>query len=146
MAYMSQERKKEIHNVLKTIIPKTWKWSTAVRHHSTIILTISQAPILATNTSNSIAYSYADVIADQSIVAIFDKIYAAMHNGNHDRSDAMCDYFDVGWYVDIQLGKWDKPFIYTGGQPIVKAEEPTTTTDTHIFKYEDGKLSAIPVN
>ena len=29
---------------------------------------------------------------------------------NHDRSDSMTDYFDVGWWVDINLGKYGKPY------------------------------------
>jgi hypothetical protein len=30
--------------------------------------------------------------------------------GNHDKSDVMTDYFNVGWYIDINIGKWDKPY------------------------------------
>jgi hypothetical protein len=26
----------------------------------------------------------------------------------------MTDYFDVGWYIDIKIGKWDKPYNFTG--------------------------------
>ncbi len=33
-----------------------------------------------------------------------------MNEGNHDRSDIMTDYFDVGWYVDLHIGRWNKPF------------------------------------
>jgi hypothetical protein len=32
-----------------------------------------------------------------------------MMTGNHDRSDSQTDYFDVGWYIEIQFGQWDKP-------------------------------------
>jgi hypothetical protein len=31
--------------------------------------------------------------------------------GNHNRSDIMSDYHDVGWYVDINIGQWNKPYI-----------------------------------
>jgi hypothetical protein len=33
--------------------------------------------------------------------------------GNHDRSDSMTDYFDVGWYISINVGKWNKPYEMT---------------------------------
>lgn len=33
-----------------------------------------------------------------------------MNEGNHDRSDIMTDYFDVGWYIDLHIGRWNKPF------------------------------------
>ncbi len=44
MAYMSQDHKKEINVLLKNIIPKTWKWSLSVRHHSAIVLTVFSGP------------------------------------------------------------------------------------------------------
>ena len=31
-----------------------------------------------------------------------------MNVGNHDNSDPMTDYFDVGWYISVNLGRWDK--------------------------------------
>lgn len=38
------------------------------------------------------------------------EIKAMMNEGNHDNSDVQTDYFDVGWYIDINIGKWDKPY------------------------------------
>jgi hypothetical protein len=34
-----------------------------------------------------------------------------LNTGNHDNSDSQTDYFDVGWYVDVKVGKWNKPYI-----------------------------------
>lgn len=31
----------------------------------------------------------------------------------YDNSDSMTDYFDVAFYKDYSIGKWDKPFINT---------------------------------
>ena len=36
-----------------------------------------------------------------------------MNDGNHDRSDIQTDYFDIGWHIDINIGKWDKPYVLT---------------------------------
>jgi hypothetical protein len=44
---------------------------------------------------------------------IFTKIYSIVMEGNHDNSDAMTDYFDVGWYVDLEIGEWDKGYKVT---------------------------------
>ncbi len=41
-------------------------------------------------------------------------IKLAMSKGNHDRSDIQTDYFDVGWHIDISIGKWNKPYVVTG--------------------------------
>ena len=38
------------------------------------------------------------------------ELKSAMMNGNHDRSDIMTDLFDVGWYIDINIGRWNKAY------------------------------------
>lgn len=136
MAYMNQEHKKEIAAALKLIIPATWKWSLAVRHHSTIVLTISAAPVDLLGEIERCAKTYAEQRGkachfnkSQGIAVInvyhphnsFDKhldlitkIIAALNLHNFDKSDPMTDYFHVGHYVALQVGRWDKPFIFTG--------------------------------
>jgi len=42
------------------------------------------------------------------------KLKDAMMVGNHNNTDLMTDYFDVGWYIKINVGKWDKPYEVTG--------------------------------
>jgi hypothetical protein len=42
------------------------------------------------------------------------EILRIANQGNHDRSDIMTDYFDVGWYVDVSIGRWDKPYVFQG--------------------------------
>ena len=32
----------------------------------------------------------------------------------YDKSDAMVDYFDTAYYIDINIGKWNKPYVFTG--------------------------------
>ena len=44
------------------------------------------------------------------LLATFEAICAAMNLGNHDNSDPMTDYFDVGHYISISIGAWTKPF------------------------------------
>jgi hypothetical protein len=50
------------------------------------------------------------VLHDTDITAIFEKISDALNLDNFDKSDSMTDYFHVGHYVDINVGKWNKPF------------------------------------
>ena len=42
-----------------------------------------------------------------------NEVYKIMNTGNHDNSNIQIDYFDVGFYVDINIGKWDTPYIFT---------------------------------
>jgi hypothetical protein len=41
------------------------------------------------------------------------EIFTAMNDGNWDKSDIQTDYFNVGWYVDVNVGRWDKPYQLT---------------------------------
>ena len=125
MAYMSQERKKEIAPKIKDILKGyCLKGSLSVRHHSTLVLNITEGEIDFIGNFNSScgervsdAEGYIQVntycyrnhftgIAKDVLKRLID----AMNIGNHDNSDAMTDYFDVGWYIDINIGRWDKPY------------------------------------
>ena len=130
MAYMNQEKKAKIAAKLKEVLPRGWKYTLRVRHHSTIVMTIQSAPVdlMAEATRVTAARqtregytpnapaTYVDVNVyhphfyfDESLPVI-QTILAALNEGNHNRSDIQSDYFDVGWYVDIYIGTWDKPF------------------------------------
>jgi len=132
MAYMSQERKAQIAPVVKAICKKYGiKASLAVRHHSSLVLNIKQGGIDFLGNYNQVcgAKSRPDHLpfrpATKSIdvntywyhehfsgvaLTFLKEVIAAMNNGNHDRSDIQTDYFDVGWYVDVNIGRWDQPY------------------------------------
>ncbi len=55
-------------------------------------------------------YHYKNHFSGASL-AFLNECMQILQEGNHDNSDIMTDYFDVGWYVDINIGKWDKPYI-----------------------------------
>lgn len=113
MAFMNQERKKLLAAEVAKVVPAGWKYSLAVRNHSTIVMTISEAPLrlMRNEKSESINPYYVEKYYGEGHPLV--AIVKALNVGNHDRSDMMTDYFDVGWYVDVNLGRWDKPFIST---------------------------------
>jgi hypothetical protein len=119
MAYMSQDRKKELTPAIKAVLKKyNLKGSISVDNYSSLIVTISSGDIdflkdsgrghISVNT-----YWIADHFTGRAKDCLLE-LKAAMMTGNHDNSDIMTDYFDVGWYIDIKIGKWDKPYNYTG--------------------------------
>lgn len=130
MAHMNQEKKARIAAALKLVMPKGWKYSLSVRHHSTIVLTIASAPIdllaerervLRQSNAERFGPTHADQHAvlnpaylhrsfDGELLRTFEAINKALNLGNHNRSDLMTDYFDVGHYVEICIGTWAKPF------------------------------------
>jgi hypothetical protein len=131
MAYMSQERKAAIAPQVKEICKKYGvKASLSVRNHSTLVLNIKQGEIDFINNFNQTVQNRPGGFrnggqAEKSIQvntywyhehfsgvakSFLQAVLQVMNSGNHDNSDAMTDYFDVGWYVDVNIGKWNQPY------------------------------------
>ncbi len=121
MAYVSQELKKELAPKIKEILKKfKMKGSISVRHHSTLVVTIKSGVLDLLDDTND-SYSSVNVYHIDSHFKnenkkFLSELLEAMMIGNHNRSDIMSDYFDVGWYTDIEIGKWDKPYIFEGSK------------------------------
>ena len=120
MAYMNQEKKKRIAPQIKEILKRhNMKGSLSVDNYSTLRLTLREGPIDFKYTGqdgrtirNINEYWYQDHFKNNTTaLAFLSEVIPAMNNGNHDNSDIMTDYFDVGWYISVNLGRWDKPYI-----------------------------------
>ena len=125
MAYMSQEKKAKIAPVIKSILKKyKVKGTLAVRNHSTLVLNLKSGSIdFIGNYGNTPEarldaakfgiqvnpYWYKDHFTGEA-KKFLSEVIPAMNSGNHNNSDAMTDYFDVGWYVDVNVGQWNKPY------------------------------------
>lgn len=130
MAYMNKEKKAKIAAKLKTVVPKGWKYSLRVDNYSSIVMTIRSAPVnLVKIMAGGSEYVKADatyldvnpyhwekhaksgdVEPPADVIEAFEKIFEALNTDNFDNSDPMTDYFHVGHYVNLTLGRWDKPF------------------------------------
>ena len=138
MAYMSQERKQSLAPAIKAVLKKyNVKGSLAVNNHSTLVLNIKSGSIdfienfIQTDkdlpygkhmSDDQVAYIRKNKSLDVNVywykehfsgkaLSFLSEIIPLMNKGNHDNSDVQTDYFDVGWYVDVNIGKWDKPYI-----------------------------------
>ena len=115
MAYFNQERKKEMAPAIKALLKKYgMKGSLAVRHHSTVVLNLKEGPIDFGGDSIQVNVYWIDKNYTGVAREFLEEAYAILMQGNHDRSDIMTDYFDVGWYVNINVGRWDRPYVFTG--------------------------------
>jgi len=137
MAYMNQEKKARIAAQVKPILAKyKVKGTLSVRNHSTIVLNIKSGAIdfiqnyltldrnghpMYAMTDEQYNYVYQKRYLDVNpyhyqnhfsgtAKQFLNEVMAAMNAGNHDNSDIQTDYFDVGWYVDVNIGQWDKPY------------------------------------
>ena len=137
MAYMSQERKSQIAPVVRAICRKYGvKASLAVHNHSTLVLNVTQGDIdfIENFIKTDREKPYAKYMSDDQVAYLrknqcldvnpyhfkdhftgralqfLKEVHTAMMKGNHDNSDIQTDYFDVGWYVDINIGRWNRPY------------------------------------
>lgn len=138
MAYVDQTLKAKISENVKKICKKYGvKATLSIRHHSTLCLNIKSGPIdflgnfhkLYCERENGIGAEYRrenpnttylqanpyhyNKHFDGKALAFLQEVIPAMNDGNWDKSDIMTDYFNVGWYIDINIGKWDKPYLWT---------------------------------
>ena len=134
MAHMNREMKAVIAAKIKPILAKYGvKGSLSVCNHSTIVLTLKSGKIDFIENLNRVCGSshyqtsngfrpatrdYVDVNPywykdhfDGKAKKFLDEALRVLNTVNHDNSDSQTDYFDVGWYVDVKVGKWNKPYI-----------------------------------
>jgi hypothetical protein len=123
MAYVNQATKTTIAPKIKAICAKyKVKGSLSIRHHSTLVLTIKSGAIdfigngnVTCGQANTSGYEQINPYHYGSHYSgkakkFLQEVLAEMNAGNHDNSNAQIDYFDVGWYVDVNIGKWNQPY------------------------------------
>jgi hypothetical protein len=133
MAYVSQELKSKLAPKIKAICKKyKVKASLAVNNHSTLVLNVQSSPIdfiknfnETINSRGAVYHANSFSPAEKSIQvnpywyqdhfsgkakAFLSEVLPAMNDGNFDKSDIQSDYFHVGWYVSVNIGKWNKPY------------------------------------
>jgi len=171
MAYMSQEKKKALAPAIKACLAKHGvNGSLSVDHHSSLILTIKSGSIdffkdlvvqrnradweiaetiKTKEKGGSLSvnhYHYKDHFEGKSL-AFLSEVIPLMMIGNHDRSDIQSDYFDVGWYIDIHVGRWNKPYELITDAPYMSEDEIADVRDiieeVATKQLDSGALNAI---
>lgn len=139
MAYVSQEMKKALAPQIKAVLKKyKVKGTIGVRNHSSLVVNLREGGLDFIGQANrdnkehaerrgthfhevkgnyQVNHYYAHESGDKTIGSFFKELVEAMNGKgssvqNHNNSDIQSDYFDVGWYIDINVGQWDKPYIY----------------------------------
>lgn len=126
MAYMSQKRKKELMPGIKKVLAKYGVKATFRVRHGTLVATIREGGIDFINdfkvttdqwgNKSEFHYQTNEYHLDKSwtgpALSFLQELKAAMKDGNWDNSDIMTDYFDVGWYIDMNIGDYNKPYVF----------------------------------
>jgi len=58
-------------------------------------------------------YRVADAGLTPEVQRVMDDVVGYLQSYNRDDSDAQTDYFDTNFYLDIQIGAWDRPYAVT---------------------------------
>lgn len=137
MAYMSQETKAKIVDACRPILKKygikaTW----GVDNHSTIVLNVKSGKIdFFTNYAETMQgrpgkrQDVVDRILKDQYMQVnqywlddtfhgkaldcMNELFRTIKSAGEwfDKSDAMTDYFHTAYYIRVNLGKWNKPYI-----------------------------------
>ena len=137
MAWMNQKRKAKIATAIKPILAKYGlKGSLSVRNHSTICLTVKSGKIdFIENYINTDHNTWSGKMDQRTIDSIrksqsldvkpywfhehfsgdakdfLSEAFQALKAADwYDESDAQTDYFNTAYYVDLNIGKWNKPY------------------------------------
>jgi len=138
---MNQEKKKELAPQIKAVLKKYgMKGTIGVNNYSSLVVNLKEGKLDLIGQANLENREYAERTGQQfyevegyyqanpyhahksnnPVIAMFFKELIEAMNGvgssiaNHNNSDIMTDYFDIGWYIDINVGQWDKPYVLTG--------------------------------
>jgi len=131
MAFMSQERKKKLAPAIKAVLKKYgYKGTIGVCNHSSLVVNIKEGvadfigmanaknkeiserrnqPYYPNNGYVQVNTYYPEHYGEAA--PFLEELIAAMKGTSwYNNSDIQTDYFDIAWYIDINVGRWDKPY------------------------------------
>ena len=134
MAYINQNEKKELAVGIKAVLKKYGvKGTIAVRNHMVLVVNIKSGKLdiiqnwFDTVTKKGTVNDYGDIMAKPEYLSVnqywidenysgvvkdfIHELYAAMKGDKwFDKSDIQSDYFHTAYYMDVNVGSWNKPY------------------------------------
>lgn len=121
MAYVNTETKTKIHAALKPIFKKYGIKATLARnsYQSTLVVNIVSGDIDFKTTYQQVnVYHVASHYEGKAKQFLNDVLQTIKLSGEwYDESDSQRDYFNTAFYIDINIGKYDKPYILIQDKP-----------------------------
>lgn len=121
MAYVSKELKAKLAPAIKAVLKKyDMKGTIAVRNHMSLVVNLKSGAIDFDQyaTGDDWHYQVNTYHVDRGwtgkAAEFLNELVAAMKGNEwYDRSDIMTDYFDTAYFMDINIGRWDKKYEVT---------------------------------
>lgn len=137
MAYVSQKMKRAKAPAIKAVLKKyNIKGTISVDNHSSLVVTLTEGKMDFIGEANRFNREYAerhgqrffpvegnyevntyhlDTQYKGKMRSFFKELLAAMRGTDwFDNSNSMIDYFHIAFYTDINVGRWNRPYVCTG--------------------------------
>jgi hypothetical protein len=114
MAYIKTEQVKSIRDQIKNAYP-SYKWSITRRHHSTVVIILQESDLPFDNVHDQInQYWFKESkkintktkMVFQHIMEICNSVERCY---DRNAGDPYADYGDSSYFIDLEIGQWDKP-------------------------------------
>ena len=133
MAYISQQDKKDLAPGIKSVLNKYgMKGSIAIKHHSSLVVNLQSGPIdFDMDGYTSVNVYHIDKHYTGRAKDFLNELVTAMKGTKwFDKSDIMTDYFHTAYYIDINVGKWNKPYVLDITNAVDITEKSTKEVET----------------
>ena len=138
MAYISAEEVKEIRNRIKAAFP-LYKWSITGEHGSTVRVALMESDLSFSQNVIQVNHYYVkehyedNPKARDVFLKVLDLIYGVKEHVDRSAGNPYADYCDCNYYVNLHVGKWDKPHKTVSYQTVAqKVLSPSTTRRSSI--------------
>lgn len=119
MAYISQKDKAELAPGIRAVLAKYgMKGTIAIKHHFSLVVNVQSGPLDFTH-SHGDGYTqvntyHIDRHYSGDVRQFLNELVVAMKGTKwFDKSDIQSDYFHTAYYIDINIGRWNKPYVQT---------------------------------
>ncbi len=134
MAYVSQEMKRAKAPAIKAVLKKyDIKGTISVDNHSSLVVTLTEGKMDFIGEANRYNREYAERTGQRfypvednykvntyhldeqykgKMRSFFKELLTAMRGTDwFDKSNSMIDYFHIAFYTDINVGRWNRPYV-----------------------------------
>jgi hypothetical protein len=115
MAYVSKEDKAKLTPAIKAVLDKyDMKGTISVRNHMSLVVTVKSGPIDFGGDNIDVNVYWIDEHYSGVARDFLNELHHAMMGPDwFCNDDAQTDYFHRSHYCDINIGRWDKPYVLT---------------------------------
>ena len=113
MAYIGQDTKKQLAPAIKAVLKKFGvKGTIGINNHSSLVVNLKEGVIDFGDVHHQVNTYHIEKFYGTGVAGKFlNELVTAMKGTKwYNNTDAQIDYFDIAYYVYINIGQWDKEY------------------------------------